>query len=350
MAYAKNKGKTQNRKPSNDAPRNDDQPSVFDEAKEKVAASLDRSVVGAWSKRKKGNLRWETEKEAVLRAIIKTEKAARAALNNPGSVVLAMLDCASLGLTLHHTLGYAYLTPETIGGKMAISLTVGYKGLEQLALRSKTVTNIATELVYEKDSFRRGMNRDGSNWVEFEPARGDRGRLEGGYCRAILANGTMHVEWMTGAEIDACEAAAEDRNGGGGWKGPFYGEFQKKSIVRRASKHWELEGDLAEELKILDRLEPMNFDNLKPRESAPPAEETVTVLSAEHRQEIINKLGNEYDISADKVGDWIEKQCEAWGHPAGSKTFADAGWEKLYEALKGRAERVKKAREEAPQK
>jgi recombinational DNA repair protein RecT len=298
---------------------------------------------GRYAQRKRGNVKLEVEREAALRAICKTKYAAEIALANPGSVALAMLDAAALGLTLHQTLGYAYLVPETFGDVPAISLVVGYKGLEQMALRSKTVLNIQTELVYSNDTYRRGMDREGNSWVEFEQARGERGELEGGFCRAILTNRTIHVEWMEAAEIDACESAADKKQGGEAksWKGPFRIEFQKKSIVRRASKHWQLEGQFADDLKLLDQLEPMNFD----RPPSKPAEETaVEMLTDAHKQAILVELDG-YDLPQDQLTGWIERQCEAWGHPKGSATYADAGWEKLRDALKNRAENIKKLRE-----
>jgi recombination protein RecT len=326
----------------------DKNPELYKEAVAAVQALFTRQVMGSWSRRKKGTLKWEIERDAALRSIQKTERAARAAKSNPHSVVAAMLECAGLGLTLHQTMAYAYLTPETFGDIDAIALTVGYRGMEQLALRSGTVKNISTELVFKNDTFRRGLNRDGSTWVEFEQARGDRGDLEGGFCRALLGNGTMHVEWMNWQEIQACEAAADKRSGGNnGWKGPFYQEFQKKSIVRRAAKHWQLEGEFAEELKIIDKLEPMNFDQVNNAQPANEANEQVSALTDEHKQEIRNRLGNEFDLTADKVDDWMFRQCEAWGHPEGTKTYADAGWEKLYAALNERANRLKAAKEQA---
>ena len=339
MAFKKNQN--QQKRPYQEKDRN---PQLYKDAEAAVEALMDRKFVGTWSRRKKGTLKWDTEKAAALRAICKTERAAKHALDNPVSVLAAMLDCASLGLTLHHTLGYIYLTPETYGDTAAIVATVGYKGMEQLALRSGTVKNIATEQVFEKDNYRRGMNKDGSSWVEFEAGRGDRGNLEGVFCRALLANGTMHVEWMTNEELVACEQAADSRSGGkNGWKGPFRPEYEKKSCVRRAAKHWQLEGELAEELKILDRLEPMNFDQVTSTQPANKAE-SLAITDA-HMQDIRNQLGNEFDLPADKADEWMFRQCEAWGHPEGVKTYADTGWEKLLDALKQRATRLKAAKE-----
>lgn len=340
MAYQK---KNQNK---DYAPR-DKNPKLYENARDavwKVIGGMEgKPFQGAWAKCKRGNLNLNTEREAALRGICKTEYAAKVALANPKSVAQAIKDAAALGLTLHQTLGYAYLVPETFGDVPAISLVVGYKGLEQMALRSRTVLNIQTELVYSNDTFRRGMNRDGESWVEFEQNRGERGDLEGGFCRAILANKTIHVEWMTRDEIDACEAAADHKQNGcaKSWKGPFRVEFQKKSIVRRAAKHWQLEGQFADDLKKLDELEPMNFD----REPTKPEETAVEMLTDQHKQDILVALDG-YDFPQDQLSGWIERQCEAWGHPKGSATYPDAGWEKLRDTLKVRAENVKKLREE----
>lgn len=323
-------------------------PQLYDEAKRVVEAVLDKRTIGAFSKRKRGTVRWDVEKQAVLRAVCKEERIAEAAIANPESVKEAMLTAAGLGITLHHTLGYAYLVPETFADRPGVGLVVGYKGLEQLALKSGTVKNIQTDLIYSNDTFRRGMNRDGTSWVEHEPSRGDRGVLEGAFCRAILANGTNYVEFMDVDEINACESAADAKQGGyaKAWKGPFRKEFQKKSVVRRAAKHWILEGEFAEHLKKLDELEPMDFDAVNTNKRAPaPVEPEVTTLTDAHKQAIIQQLGNEFDMPADQSAGWIERQCEAWGHPAGSKTYADANWEKVRDALVARATKMKQAKD-----
>lgn len=316
-------------------------PELYGEAMSVVEAKLKQhSFIGRFSKTKKRHIKFEQEKQAVLKLICKSESTARAAIANPDSVADAMLDAARIGITLYPTLGYAYLVPEKFADKPSVQLVIGYKGLENLALASKTVRQITTELVYANDTFRRGMNKDGSSWVEFEMARGDRGQMEGGFCRALLANGTQHVEWMSRKEIDGCEAAAKAKQGKtpASWSGAFRPEMQKKCIVRRASKHWVLDDDFAKVLETLDRLDPMDF-NARQEESAPA--EAVVVLTAEHKAEIIKELAQR-NVDDDKANGWVEKQCEALGYKDGSAEFPDERWEEIKTKLIARADNIAK--------
>lgn len=318
-------------------------PKLYERAISEIDTFLSqKSFIGRFSKVKKRHIKFEQEKQAVLKLICKSEATAKAAMANPQSVADAMIDAARIGITLYPTLGYAYLVPESFADRPSIQLVIGYKGLEQLALKSKTVKQITTELVHANDTFRRGMNKDGSTWVEFEMARGDRGKLEGGYCRALLANGTQHVEWMSVNEIDGCEAAATAKQRGkkpASWSGAFRPEMQKKCVVRRASKHWVIDDDFAGVLETLDRLDPMDFDARQEKDDA-PAEE-VLVLTGEHKAEIVKQLADR-NVDADKANGWIEKQCEAFGYKDGSANCPDSRWEEVRDKLIARADNIAK--------
>lgn len=316
---------------------------VYERAKEVVGNALsNRQVSGRFSKLKKKGIRFEQEKQAALTHICRSIKSAEAATENPESVIEAVIESASIGLTLYPPLGYAYLTPQYAAGRNNIVLVVGYRGLEYLAKKSGTVKQITTELVYANDTFRRGMNKDGSTFVEFEQARGDRGKLEGGYCRAFLANDTMHVEWMDSDELAGCEAAAAAKQNGtpASWSGAFRGEMQKKCIVRRAAKHWILEDEFIRLMALMDKLDPMDFD--KTNEEEAPA---VVPLSEDHKREIVEKLA-ELAVDGYKAAGWIERQCEALGFPNGSEGCPDAQWETVRDKLVARAENMARARAE----
>lgn len=326
-------------------------PKLYERAISELDAYLSqKSVIGRFSKLKKKHIKFDQEKQAVLKLICKSESIAKAAMANPQSVVDAMIDAARIGITLYPTLGYAYLVPETFADKPSVQLVIGYKGLEQLALKTKTVKQITTELVYSNDTFKRGMNKDGSTWVEFEQARGERGKLEGGFCRAILANGTMHIEWMSAKEIDGCEAAAKIKNRGKAspsWSGPFRPEMQKKCIVRRAAKHWVIDEEFAGVLETMDRLDPMDFDTRQEQEDTPA--EPVIVLIGEHKAEIV-KLLAERNVDEAKANGWIEKQCEAFGYKDGSAECPDERWEEVRDKLVARADNIAKLLAEQQQR
>lgn len=207
-------------------------------------------------------LKWPTEKSYVRQAFERNDLLCKALLANPNSLVVAMQSAAALGLTLDPSMGLAFLVPQRPrqGADYEVILKVSYKGMEQAVLASGTVTAIQTELVYENDKFNYGVNIDGP-WLIYERARGDRGNLTDAFCLARYANGEKYVEVMSVDELRAVEQAALDFGNGKApaWKGQFKPEMQKKSVVRRASKHWPKNPVLAKLTQVYDTENPMLF-------------------------------------------------------------------------------------------
>lgn len=316
------------------------QMTIYERADAAVMPILkDRQTSGRFSKLKSRPLKWEAERQFVLQLIHRDEKLAAAVAENPASLALAMIDMAILGVSLSPVRGHAYLVPQSVKGVNGVTALLSYKGLENLALTSKTVKSIQTELVYSKDAFRRGSNDTGA-FVEFEMARGDRGILEGAYCRAKLDNDEVHVEWMTADELDGCHAAATAKQGKEpfAWRGKFKGEMQKKCVVRRAAKHWVLTEGFENAIKSMDAADPMSFE--------PDNEATalVTLLSDEHLALIRDAL-REAGLTDDHANHWLEMQAKAWGH-AGLEFYPDDGWERLRDALLQRKDKVDKLQAE----
>jgi phage RecT family recombinase len=304
----------------------------------------DKSVQGSYARAKQKHIDFTAEKEAVRRQIGKNDFLGEAVTQNAASAMAAMQEIASLGLSLSPLLGHAFLMGERLNGKMVVNPSVGYRGLEMLAIRAKLVKHIQCELVYERDTFRRGMNENGENYVVYEMARGkDHGVLEGAFCRAMMTNGSIDVEYMTVEELDGCKAAATLFRKGttpATWTGAFVGEMQKKCVVRRASKHWDVSGDFVRAIELIDRNEPMAFKG----DDAPPAEESATIepISQPHREEIMGLLKAK-GVEQAKAESWMKAQTSAWGHPT-LDHYPDGEWEKLRDVLLERVKKVEEAR------
>jgi recombination protein RecT len=301
----------------------------------------DKSVTGRYSRAKmdKG-IQWEVEKNFALQLMERNEKLAITAGTNPLSFANAMVDMAVIGVSLSPTLGHAYLIPENINGVATIVSLISYKGLENLALKSKTVLSINTELVYSKDSFSRGTNETGA-YVVFEMARGERGFLEGGFCRAKMANGETHVEWMTADELQGCHEAATAKQGKEPftWKGKFQNEMRKKCVVRRAAKHWVLPSKFMLALKAMDEADPMDFS--QPHE---PAKATaVTLISQAHINAIREDLVNA-GVLPSAVDHWLASKAKAMGYHNGLDSYPDEEWTALRDSLLDRQAKVKEKR------
>ena len=86
----------------------------------------------------------------VLTALSKDNKLASC---TPNSFLGAMMQAAQLGLEPNTPLGQAYLIPFKNKGVLEVQFQIGFKGMIDLAYRSKEVTDISAQCVYENDEF-----------------------------------------------------------------------------------------------------------------------------------------------------------------------------------------------------
>jgi recombination protein RecT len=180
---------------------------------------------------------WEKEKQldAVLpdhidaRAFIGTALAAlydspalmKAAEDDPGSLISALMRCASLG----HRPGTDefYLTPR--GGK--VLGIEGYRGIIERMYRSGAVRNVVVREVCENDRFayveglderpvhRFGGTHNGQSGADFFGPKGslDRGEMVGVYAYAVLDSGAIsRVVILTRDDVMAAKEASDAGN------------------------------------------------------------------------------------------------------------------------------------------
>lgn len=222
----------------------------------------------------------------------------------------AMLDLALTGLSLQPSLGHCYLIPY----KKQVNVTISYRGMEHLVLAAGTVKSIQTDLVKKEDPTYR-VWVDGTppmKRVSHEKARGKRTAVTHGYCIASYANGGWHVEDVDAAFFDACLKSATSRNAAGGavWKGPYADEQRKKSIVRRAYKHWPQDpsGHLARVMEMMDKLEPMSFKGEPDKE--PPAQELVV---SQNDTNALHAMLVEAGLKPDVADKWLQGLADKYG-------------------------------------
>lgn len=124
----------------------------------------------------------------------------------------------------------AYLVPF----KDQCTLIVGYKGMVELAYRSRLIKSIRARAVYEGDKF---TYKDGlSPVLDWEPGDTPRNpqKITHAYCIVETKDGGVIYDVMTKAEIDAIRARSK-ASGSGPWV-TDYAEMAKKTIMRRTLK------------------------------------------------------------------------------------------------------------------
>lgn len=287
-------------------------------------------------------LKWQTEKMYVMQLIGRSDYLAQAIIDTPVSLLVALQDAANLGLSLSPQLGHVYLIPQRPkqGAPLEVYAKVSYKGMEQAVLLSGTVKSITTDLVYENDTFARGVNMDGP-YFNFEMARGDRGELQGGFCLARYANGEKHLEWMPMADIMGCKAAATKAQRGETppvWVGAFATEQYKKCVVRRAAKHWPSSPVIERLIQNFDVGNPMDFDKANIIEG-----QSVQVLGDVQVEEIRLALPQ---LPDEMAAQWMHMAAKARGFDSIREVPVER-FEEVRDSLVARAKMIEERRKEA---
>lgn len=155
----------------------------------------------------------------------------------PESILLAVMQCANLGLEPNTPLGLAYLIPfdNTKTRKKECQFIPGYRGLVKLAHQSGEIADLRSRIVYAGDQFR--VEYGLVEKLEHVPVMSSDTKREiiAAYAVAVMKGSNIpHMEVMTRAEIDAIRARSKSGNGGP-WVSDF-GEMARKSCVRRLCK------------------------------------------------------------------------------------------------------------------
>lgn len=97
-------------------------------------------------------------KQIVVSEIKKNNKLLQAFMANPSSMFASIVTGAEIGLLPSELLGEFYLIPRNIkqddgNYKLTVTPLIGYKGIVKILQRSKEVSRIHTEVVYEGELF-----------------------------------------------------------------------------------------------------------------------------------------------------------------------------------------------------
>jgi len=143
----------------------------------------------------------------------------------PESVLLSLMLSAQIGLDAGGTLGHAWLIPY----KGQCTMQLGFRGMIELAVRSRVATSVMAEVVYKEDVFEydRGTGEIHHPY-SFDIDRSDNAII-GAYAIATLPSGEKIAEVMTRAEIEKRKAVAMTKNVWNKW----FKEMCQKTVVKR---------------------------------------------------------------------------------------------------------------------
>lgn len=154
----------------------------------------------------------------------------------PESILLAVMQCAQLGLEPNTPLGLAYLLPydNRKNGKKEAQFIPGYRGLIKLAQQSGEISDLRSRVVYLGDHFHveYGLHEK----LEHIPSmNGENREIVAVYAVAtIKGSSTPHMEVMTMNEIVAIKNRSRSGNSGP-WVTDL-AEMARKTVIRRICK------------------------------------------------------------------------------------------------------------------
>ena len=183
----------------------------------------------------------------------------------PQSVLNAGLLATSLNLPLNNSLGHAYIVPfkNNKANKIEAQFQIGYKGLQQLAMRTGLYLDIDAKLVYEgqyveDDSFK-GYH---FNW------KGKKSNTVVGYASYFrLKNGFESLHYMSKEDLErhASRYSQTYKRGFGNWKDDF-DKMGLKTVIKlllnsgKAPLSIEMENAIKADQSVIDDYENGTID------------------------------------------------------------------------------------------
>lgn len=208
-----------------------------------------------------GAVNFKKECAFAIQALEKNNYLMGKAKANPSSLGHAIMNVATIGLSLSPVHRMAYLVPR--GNE--ICLDISYMGLVQLAIDCGIVKAVRAEVVYSKDKFELlGFGKEPRH--EFNPFEKDRGDIVGAYCIALTNDDLYLVDTMTIEQINSIKNRSESgKKGTGPWITDFI-EMAKKSVIKRAYKLWpkpssEKAQRFAEAIDVTNSADPIDLSN-----------------------------------------------------------------------------------------
>jgi recombination protein RecT len=189
------------------------------------------------------------------------------------SILRCMMEAAVIGIRPGGIMGRGWLIPRWNSKIKAYELNFdpGWRGLSDIARRSKVVKRIEARVVHVLDVFR--VIEGTEPKLIHEPYDGveDPGEVTAAYAIAFFAPDDVQFEVVWRRDLDKIAGSSTSKDDKGAPVGPWrdwYEEMARKSAVRRLCKHLPTDEELEYALEVATRAEM-------------PAEETVPALPAE---------------------------------------------------------------------
>jgi recombination protein RecT len=225
----------------------------------------------------------------------------------PQSVRTCIEDTALLGLTLKPALAHAYLVPRYLKkqGVMICTLYTSWRGLKVAAQKWGGLLDMTAQVVYANEPFKMTAGTNPSVEHTIISNHAARGPIIGAYCVAYMRSGITLVEYMDRDQIERARAVSEAKDSQFSPWINWPEEQSRKTVVRRAAKHWQGHPEMQSSLGIQNKYEGLG-------EAVDDEEDSVIVgeLVSEDDTLAIHAMLTDNGCDADKV---IGRICRVMG-------------------------------------
>lgn len=178
-------------------------------------------------------IKWQKESQFAIQAMQKNDFLAKTAMQNQASLQNAIINVASIGISLNPANKHAYLVPRD----GFVCLDLSYMGLLHLAMQSGSIIWGQAKIVYANDEYvNEGLDKPPTHKYK---SFGDRGEPVGVYCTVKTPGGDYLTEEMDKSQV--YDIRARSKAFTSGKKCPWNTdelEMWRKTVVKRASKYW----------------------------------------------------------------------------------------------------------------
>jgi recombination protein RecT len=289
------------------------------------------------------SISWAKEKQFAIQLLQNNNALANIAMNNQVSLQNAIINVASIGISLNPANKHAYLVPRD----NKVCLDISYMGLLHLAMTGGSIKWGQCKLVMEGDDYQsNGLDKAPSH--KYNPFSTERDVIIGAYCTVKTMDGSYLTQEMKISEInDIKDKYAKGTSSKYSPWVNFFGEMARKTVVKRAAKYWPAVKRLNNAIRYLNNeggegieMEPVKAKSKVTRAGMdsnilPPALCQIfgflkEAYDAGDLQVVIEKL-NEFDLHEERQAVY---KCFASNERAAIKKFDTEGYVKVVNQIK----------------
>lgn len=211
--------------------------------------------------------RWNKELVFALQSIRSSEVLQRCPSE---SIMNAIVNLATIGISLNPALALAYLVPR--GGKCV--LDISYRGMVRIATDSGSVLDVDATVVHSRDEFYYEMGLD-PKLVHRPHLGSDAGEMTHVYAVAVLHNGVKKFIVLNRKEIEKIKATSKAK--AGPWV-DWEAEMWRKTAVKKLYKLLPQTDRMSEAIAAVNEHEGLNEKQGKASDIASRFEEPIEVF------------------------------------------------------------------------